>query len=81
MIEILAKGEMRLSDLPPIENLHISVPEVKCCKLGCVSSVIDILGKSIGMRGLFRPKHATPNFVTTLPPIMNSTDLIFYTFF
>lgn len=47
MIEILAKGEMRLSDLPPIENLHISIPEVKCCKLGSVSSVIDILGKSI----------------------------------
>ena len=37
------KGEMCNSDLPPIEDLHISVPEFECVHLGKISSMVDDL--------------------------------------
>jgi len=39
------KGEMEFSDLPPIEDLHITVPHEKCLPLGIIKSVVDPLGK------------------------------------
>ena len=37
------KGEFLNSDLPPIEDLHISVPEFECVPLGKISSIVDDL--------------------------------------
>nr|CAD7572192.1 unnamed protein product [Timema californicum] len=36
-------GEITLDDLPPIEDLHISVPEEDCKELGKVCSIVDKL--------------------------------------
>lgn len=38
-------GELGIEDLPPIEDLHITVPEVECVLLGKISSIVDQLGK------------------------------------
>ena len=38
-----SKHEFSLSDLPPIEDLHITVPDYECILLGKVSSVVDTL--------------------------------------
>ena len=35
------KGELLPSDLPPIEDLHITVPEYECLEVGTVSSIVD----------------------------------------
>ncbi len=35
------KGELLLRDLPPIEDLHITVPEYECLKIGTVTSIVD----------------------------------------
>ncbi|XP_037959757.1 H/ACA ribonucleoprotein complex non-core subunit NAF1 [Teleopsis dalmanni] len=37
------KGELSLEDLPPIEDLHITVPEEECVELGVIHSIIDQL--------------------------------------
>lgn len=42
---IKAKGEFSIADLPPIEELTITVPESECVVLGKVSSIVDTLGK------------------------------------
>lgn len=36
-------GEVTSSELPPIEDLHISVPEIECSKVGTVSSCVHDL--------------------------------------
>ena len=35
------KGELLPTDLPPIEDLHISVPAYECLQIGQVSSIVD----------------------------------------
>lgn len=40
---IKAKGELDIVDLPPIEDLNISVPEHECIELGTIMSVVDQL--------------------------------------
>lgn len=40
------KGEMFLDELPPIEDLQISVDEKECLEIGRVSSIVDQLGKN-----------------------------------
>ena len=40
---IKVKGEILNSELPPIEDLHISVPEFECVPLGRISSIVDDL--------------------------------------
>lgn len=35
------KGEILPSDLPPIEDLHITVPEYECLKIGIISSIVN----------------------------------------
>ncbi|KAK7865621.1 hypothetical protein R5R35_009787 [Gryllus longicercus] len=37
------KGELGLEDLPPIEDLHITVPESECVEIGKVLSIVDSL--------------------------------------
>ncbi|XP_055920066.1 H/ACA ribonucleoprotein complex non-core subunit NAF1 [Eupeodes corollae] len=37
------KGELDLEDLPPIEDLHITVPEEECIELGKIQSIVDQL--------------------------------------
>ncbi|XP_067003489.2 H/ACA ribonucleoprotein complex non-core subunit NAF1 [Anabrus simplex] len=37
------KGELSISDLPPIEDLHISVPEQECMELGHIESIVGTL--------------------------------------
>lgn len=37
------QGELLLEDLPPIEDLHITVPEQECEELGTVHSVVEQL--------------------------------------
>ncbi|XP_043212213.1 H/ACA ribonucleoprotein complex non-core subunit NAF1-like [Amphibalanus amphitrite] len=39
----MTKGELCLLDLPPIEHLHIVLPEDQCTKVGVVTSVVDCL--------------------------------------
>lgn len=39
------KGELLIEELPPIEDLKISVPEEECTIVGFVSSIVDRLGK------------------------------------
>ncbi|XP_015377852.1 PREDICTED: H/ACA ribonucleoprotein complex non-core subunit NAF1 [Diuraphis noxia] len=40
---VKTKGELDISDLPPIEDLKISVDEAKCQPVGCIKSVVDTL--------------------------------------
>lgn len=42
---VKTKGELDISDLPPIEDLKISVDEAKCQPVGCIKNVVDTLGK------------------------------------
>lgn len=42
---VKTKGELDISDLPPIEDLKISVDEDKCQPIGCIKSIVDTLGK------------------------------------
>lgn len=44
---IKAKGELDLNDLPPIEDLKISVAEQDCIPVGQVFQIVDKLGKII----------------------------------
>ncbi|KAL9925982.1 uncharacterized protein ACN2A1_015099 isoform 2-T2 [Glossina fuscipes fuscipes] len=37
------KGELLLDDLPPIKDLHITVPEGECVELGKIHSIVDQL--------------------------------------
>lgn len=37
------KGELTLEDLPPIEDLHITVPEEECTELGKINSIVEQL--------------------------------------
>lgn len=37
------KGELTLDDLPPIEDLKISVPEDECIEMGAISTIVDQL--------------------------------------
>lgn len=39
----LTQGELRLCDLPPIENLSISVSEKDLIKIGKIKSIVDVL--------------------------------------
>ena len=39
----MTRGELCLLDLPPIERLHISLPEDQCQTVGVVTSVVDCL--------------------------------------
>ncbi|XP_061399393.1 H/ACA ribonucleoprotein complex non-core subunit NAF1 [Musca vetustissima] len=41
--KIKAKGELLLEDLPPIHELHITVPEDECIELGKIHSIVDQL--------------------------------------
>lgn len=43
---IKAIGELGIEDLPPIENLYITVPEKECNLLGKITSIVDQLGTS-----------------------------------
>lgn len=45
MNSTITKGELTLDDLPPIEQLQISVPEQECVQIGVVSSIVEQLGK------------------------------------
>lgn len=45
------KGELGLEDLPPIEDLKISVPRQDCEALGSVYNIVDKLGLCL----FFRP--------------------------
>ena len=38
------RGEILIEDLPPIQDLHISVPAEECIELGKISSIVDQLG-------------------------------------
>lgn len=42
---IKAIGELGIEDLPPIEDLYITVPEKECNLLGKITSIVDQLGK------------------------------------
>lgn len=45
--DIRTKGELSLNDLPPIEDLKISIEEEKCEPVGCIKSIVDTLGEYI----------------------------------
>lgn len=42
---VKTRGELDITDLPPIEDLKISVDEEKCQPVGCIKSIVDTLGK------------------------------------
>lgn len=44
---IKAIGELGMEDLPPIEDLYITVPEKECNLLGKITSIVDQLGKDL----------------------------------
>lgn len=39
------KGELEINDLPPIEELKVSVSEEECTQIGNITSIVDLLGK------------------------------------
>lgn len=41
---VKAKGEFTIDDLPPIDELTITVPESECVELGKVSGIVGTLG-------------------------------------
>lgn len=49
---VKAKGELGINDLPPIEDLHISVPEAECVPLGKIFSIVEQLGELQLISGL-----------------------------
>lgn len=54
---IKAKGEFSIDDLPPIEELTITVPESECVELGKVSGIVGTLGKLNGSASIFLANH------------------------
>ena len=38
------KGELTIDDLPPIQDLQITVDERECIEIGCVTTIVDKLG-------------------------------------
>nr|CAD7589481.1 unnamed protein product [Timema genevievae] len=62
-------GEITLDDLPPIEDLHISVPEEDCKELGKVCSIVDKLehietaGVQVGTMVYCAPKSPYTEYV------------------
>jgi hypothetical protein len=38
------RGEILIEDLPPIQDLQISVPAEECMELGKISNIVDQLG-------------------------------------
>ena len=40
-IILFSSGELAPADLPPIEDLHITVPSAECLRIGDISSVVD----------------------------------------
>lgn len=42
--KLKTKGELTLEDLPPIENLEISVPEEECQVIGHILNSVETLG-------------------------------------
>lgn len=44
---IKAKGELGIEDLPPIEELTITVPESECKQLGTISGIVDTMGNTL----------------------------------
>lgn len=45
MKSVLTRGELSIDDLPPIEDLDISVDETKCKEIGTIDSIVDTQGK------------------------------------
>lgn len=43
--QIKAKGELGIKDLPPIQELTITVGESECVEMGKISGIVDTLGK------------------------------------
>lgn len=43
------KGELTLQDLPPIEDLTITVEESKCKPIGSVFNMVDTMGKKFNI--------------------------------
>lgn len=39
------KGELTISDLPPIQDLQITVDERECMEIGTITTIVDQLGK------------------------------------
>lgn len=39
------KGELTLNDLPPIQDLQISIDERECMEIGVVTTIVDQLGE------------------------------------
>lgn len=50
---IKAIGELGMEDLPPIEDLYITVPEKECNLLGKITSIVDQLGKDLFLFQLY----------------------------
>jgi len=44
MKSVRTKGELGIEDLPPIEDLDISVEESKCKEIGTIDSIVDSQG-------------------------------------
>lgn len=43
------KGELDINELPPIEELKISVSEEECTQIGSITSIVDLLGKCVNI--------------------------------
>lgn len=43
------KGELSMDDLPPIQDLQITVDERECMEIGAVTTIVDQLGKSTNL--------------------------------
>lgn len=41
------KGELTIEDLPPIQDLQITVDERECFEIGVVTTIVDQLGKML----------------------------------
>lgn len=50
--DVRTKGELDINDLPPIEDLKISVEESECEPVGCVKNIVGTLGKCMNRKWL-----------------------------
>lgn len=41
------KGELTIDDLPPIQDLQISIDQRECMEIGTITTIVDQLGKFI----------------------------------
>lgn len=70
------KGELTIDDLPPIQDLQITVDERECMQIGVITTIVDQLGEFFRVLSRFDVKLTSVNFFPVLvEALQNSVPL------